>query len=77
MLPFPERGRIPPSASALVVIYSTLDIERVAWDVFTKYDTTGFSLTDCVSFAVMRELGIRKEFTYDEHFEAMGFERMG
>lgn len=66
-----------PAGTQRLLVYSTPDIERLAWDIFTKYDTAGFSFTDCVSFAVMRELGIRKAFTYDEHFEMMGFERIG
>jgi predicted nucleic acid-binding protein len=29
---------------------------------------------DCVSFEVMRRLGIRRAFTLDEHFREQGFE---
>jgi predicted nucleic acid-binding protein len=32
------------------------------------------SLVDCVSFEVMRNLGIRKVFAFDPHFEEQGFE---
>ena len=32
------------------------------------------SLVDCVSFEVMRRLGIRRAFTLDEHFGEQGFE---
>ena len=32
------------------------------------------SLVDCVSFEVMRRLGIRRAFTLDEHFREQGFE---
>ena len=28
---------------------------------------------DCVSFVVMRELGIKEAFAFDEHFNQMGF----
>ena len=61
---------------AIHVIYSSPEIEQEAWDIFATYDTAGFSFTDCVSFAVMRELRIRKAFTFDTHFDLMGFERM-
>jgi predicted nucleic acid-binding protein len=30
---------------------------------------------DCVSFVVMREMGIKETFTFDEHFNQMGFIR--
>jgi len=32
------------------------------------------SLVDCVSFAIMRRLGIRRCFGFDAHFKEMGFE---
>jgi predicted nucleic acid-binding protein len=33
------------------------------------------SLVDCVSFEVMKELGIRRSFDFDSHFREQGFER--
>ena len=32
-----------------------------------------FALTDCISFAVMEERGIRDALTADEHFRQAGF----
>lgn len=32
------------------------------------------SLVDCVSFTVMRELGVRRALTLDGHFAEQGFE---
>jgi predicted nucleic acid-binding protein len=35
------------------------------------------SLVDCVSFVLMRRLGIRTAFAWDNHFEEQGFRRYG
>lgn len=35
-----------------------------------------WSLTDCISFVVMQEQGIRRALAYDEHFEQAGFEAL-
>jgi predicted nucleic acid-binding protein len=34
----------------------------------------GLSLVDCVSFEIMRRLGIKVAFVFDHHFEEQGFE---
>jgi len=36
-------------------------------------DRRGLSLVDCVSFEVMRHLGIRTVFCFDTHFRKQGF----
>lgn len=37
-------------------------------------DRRGLSITDCISFKVMRRRGIRAAFTFDRHFREQGFE---
>lgn len=46
-----------------------------AQEVFRRYnkDKT-WSFTDCTSWVVMKELKIKKVFTFDKNFEEMGFE---
>jgi len=44
--------------------------------LFAKYTDQGFSFTDCFSFALMRELKIKKALTKDRHFQVMGFEQL-
>ena len=41
--------------------------------LFRKHADKEWSFTDCVSFAVMRELVIRDAFTTDHHFKQAGF----
>ena len=42
--------------------------------LFFRYRDKDFSFTDCCSFAVMRELRIRRVLTLDHHFRQMRFE---
>nr|BAL57936.1 PilT domain-containing protein [uncultured Acetothermia bacterium]BAL58550.1 PilT domain-containing protein [Candidatus Acetothermum autotrophicum] len=44
-----------------------------AWNLFKKSRDKDWSLTDCMSFVVMRDEGIRQAFTTDRHFEQAGF----
>ena len=45
-----------------------------ARSLFFRYRDKKFSFTDCCSFALMRELRIRRVLTLDHHFRQMGFE---
>jgi len=46
----------------------------LAW--FERYHDKDFSFTDCVSFAVMKRLGLKTALTFDHHFVQSGFERL-
>lgn len=41
--------------------------------LFRRHTDKEWSFTDCVSFALMRELRIRDAFTADQHFHQAGF----
>lgn len=45
---------------------------RKVFERFNKDKT--WSFTDCTSFVVMKELGIKTAFSFDEEFAQMGFE---
>lgn len=47
------------------------EIEEEALDLFEKYDDKDFSFTDCVSFSVMLQMGIKEAFAFDRHFDQM------
>lgn len=48
-----------------------------SWAVFEKFNVDkSWSFTDCVSYAVMKELDITEVFTFDHHFSQMGFLRV-
>lgn len=56
--------------------WERIDSERFdkARDLFFQYRDKDFSLTDCTSFVVMRELRLTHALTTDRHFRQMGFQ---
>lgn len=47
---------------------------RKARERFFEWRDKDFSLTDCTSFVVMKELGLTRALTTDHHFSQAGFE---
>jgi predicted nucleic acid-binding protein len=57
-------------------VWATPDLQQAATDRWLRpYRDVGFSLTDAVSFEVMRAAGVSRAFTFDRHFEVAGFSR--
>ncbi len=50
-----------------------VDLWNEAWQLFKRYDDKEFSFVDCASFVVMRREHLIDAFTFDRHFEQMGF----
>ncbi|MDQ2856900.1 MAG: PIN domain-containing protein [Acidobacteriota bacterium] len=46
------------------------------WNYFQKYKDKTYSLTDCVSFVLMKRFGIVEALTFDKHFVQAGFNRL-
>jgi predicted nucleic acid-binding protein len=59
---------------AVEIIFPDSILQSTAWDLFEKWGGSGASAVDCVSFAIMKRYGIRKAFTFDDHFRGVGFE---
>jgi predicted nucleic acid-binding protein len=49
------------------------DLFQEGWRLFQRYDDKRFSLTDCLSFAVMQRLKLTTALTFDHHFAQAGF----
>jgi len=58
----------------LHVEFITSAIHRLGVAALLSASRRGLSLVDCVSFEIMRDLGIKKTFTFDAHFSEQGFE---
>ncbi len=48
-------------------------VYRAGFDLFAARPDKAWSLTDCISFAVMTERGLSEALTADHHFEQAGF----
>lgn len=58
------------------LIRITTETERDALKLFEKYNDKTFSFTDCTSFVVMQNMDIKQAFTFDKHFQQMGFTKV-
>lgn len=56
------------------LIWVTPDHYRGALDLFLNQHYGTWSFTDCTSFTIMREIGIRDAFTFDSAFRQAGFD---
>ncbi len=66
------RGILYEGAEYIKMIRVTVDDDAGAWAWFEK-DWSKLSFTDCVSFAVMKRLGLTDAATFDKHFKRAGF----
>jgi predicted nucleic acid-binding protein len=54
-------------------VWTTADLQSEAEAILGRYADQDFSLTDAVSFALMRRRGLRTAFAFDRHFATAGF----
>ena len=57
----------------ILKMYSSSEIEMEAEELLKKYADQDFSYTDAVSFAIMKREKINKVFSFDKHFQTMGY----
>lgn len=55
------------------IVRISAEVEERAWVIFKKYKDKRYSFTDCTSFALMEEIGIKNAFAFDRNFEQYGF----
>ena len=61
------------SDPTVLIVPPTQDLFNRGVDLFARRPDKRWSLTDCISFVVMREHGLTEALTGDRHFEQAGF----
>jgi hypothetical protein len=66
-------GRAVQRSSNVRIVHIDQEVWQEAWSLFQRYDDKEFSFADCSSFVIMRREKLIDAFTFDHHFEQMGF----
>ena len=69
-----ETGRLLYTSTSLRVLRPETVEDLLAVGLFAKYSDQNISFCDCVSFVLMKKLGIRCVFGFDRHFTMAGFD---
>lgn len=63
-------------ASDATVVHLNPRFFRRSLDLYQSHGDKTWGLVDCVSFVVMREMGVEDALTFDKHFTQAGFRRL-
>ncbi len=69
-----DLGEVLWSGDVADLVRALPEDEVTAWELFCDRSDKTYSYTDCVSFVMMRRLGIRTAAAFDEDFRREGFE---
>ena len=58
------------------IVHVNEELFYEAWSYFAKHRDKTYSLTDCVSFVLMKKLEIEEALTFDKHFVQAGFAKL-
>jgi predicted nucleic acid-binding protein len=64
------------TASPIQMIHVDEALFYEGWQYFEQHADKTFSLTDCISFVLMKRLEITEALTFDQHFGQAGFVRL-
>lgn len=71
-----ELGNSLLSSRLFNIVHIDEELFYEGWNYFQKYKDKAYSLTDCVSFVLMRKLEITEALTFDKHFVQAGFVKL-
>ena len=70
-----QRARNIYASEWLTILRPSKNDELKALDFFEKYSDHRLSFTDCISFVLMKNKKIKRVFTFDHHFQILGFQK--
>lgn len=68
-----EKGRFIYLSPNIGILRSSEVEEKLALELFEKYQNMNVGFADCLSFSLMKKHNINKAFSFDKHFEMAGF----
>lgn len=72
-----QAGEMILASGVTQVVYADEALFQAGWALFRRYRDRELSLTDCVSFALLRRRRLDRVFAFDEDFRIAGFELLG
>ena len=69
-----KRARNIYTSQSLMILRPDNKDELKAIDFFEKYSDHRLSFTDCVSIVLMQKSNIKRVFSFDHHFQVLGFQ---
>lgn len=64
------------NSKAVELVHVDETLFQTGWKYFVKHADKRYSLTDCISFVIMKERHIEQALTFDKHFKQAGFKKL-
>ena len=63
------------NSPSVLLLHVDEDLFHEGWRYFARHHDKRYSLTDCISFVVMKRMKLKTALSFDHHFVQAGFER--
>lgn len=64
------------ASDEVTIIHLTPQLFEQGFALYQQYQDKAWGLVDCISFVVMREVGVTAALTFDRHFIQAGFQAL-
>lgn len=71
-----EVGNMLLESPSVMLVQVGESLLHRGWEYFEQHADKSYSLTDCVSFVLMRERGFNRALAFDKHFVQAGFTKL-